>query len=80
MIHSSSTILLYALGILISFLAVLTTRAWLRLQHIPGPFSAGFSNWWQLKHSINGRLHLEMAETCEKYGMVSVCEGIIVVS
>lgn len=44
-------------------------RTWLRLRHIPGPFSAGFSELWLIKKTRGGRVHMETAEVCEKYGM-----------
>ncbi|KIW13508.1 hypothetical protein PV08_08696 [Exophiala spinifera] len=41
---------------------------WYRLKHIPGPFWAGVTKFWQLKHTWNGTLYLESAEACFKYG------------
>lgn len=43
--------------------------SWYRLRHIPGPFWAGVTKFWQLKHTWNGTLYLESAEACFKYGM-----------
>jgi hypothetical protein len=45
-----------------------TVQNWYRLRHIPGPFSAGFSKWWMLKHTWNGTMYIESAEQCFKHG------------
>jgi hypothetical protein len=68
MANSSLMLLCYILGTAITVVVIQTTRTWLRLRHIPGPFSAGFFSWWELKHTLGGRMHLDTTEVCEKYG------------
>ena len=53
----------------LAYLTFDTIRSWYRLRHIPGPFSAGLSKWWLLKHTWNGSLYLESAEQCFKHGI-----------
>ncbi|KAI3527021.1 cytochrome P450 [Colletotrichum abscissum] len=40
----------------------------LRLRHIPGPPSAGFSLWWLLRAVYSGSMHLKFYEAGLKYG------------
>ena len=51
------------------------TRSWLRLRHFPGPIFASFLEWWHLKHVLGGRMHLDTAEVCEKYGKTVLLSG-----
>ncbi|RDW68159.1 hypothetical protein BP6252_09555 [Coleophoma cylindrospora] len=46
-------------------------RAWFRLRHVHGPFSASFSNFWLIRHVSAGVMHLDLAEVCEKYGSLA---------
>jgi hypothetical protein len=46
------------------------TRTWLRLRHIPGPFTAGISEFWLIRHTQGGRIHMDTAEACETYGAI----------
>lgn len=56
-------------GVLLAFLYVANAiRVWHHLRHIPGPWSAAWSKWWLIRSHMNGRTHLDLAETCEKYG------------
>lgn len=59
-------------AILVSIAIFLRTRSWYRLGHIPGPPSAAFSKLWLLRKTLGGRLHLDLAEACEKYGIVLI--------
>lgn len=56
------------LAFLIATAVVRRTRTWLRLRHIPGPPTAGFSELWLLRKTFGGRCHLDTAEACTKYG------------
>jgi len=47
---------------------VSTLRQYLRLRHIPGPPSAGISQWWLIRAVGGGRTHLDLYEACQKYG------------
>ncbi|KND92746.1 Pisatin demethylase [Tolypocladium ophioglossoides CBS 100239] len=51
--------------------ATSTLRQFLRLRHIPGPPSAGFSRWWLLRAVAGGRTHLDLYEACQKFGSVA---------
>ena len=42
--------------------------AWLRLRHIPGPFSASFSNLWLAWHARRGTLPWAIKDATDKYG------------
>ena len=46
-----------------------TIAAWYRLRHFKGPFPATFSNIWQLRAVLNGRMHFDVLEANRKYGM-----------
>jgi hypothetical protein len=46
-------------------------RAWYRLRHVKGPFSAAFSNFWLIRHVGGGTMHLDLADVCNKYGTVT---------
>lgn len=59
---------LLSVGVAFVFAIALRTRTWLRLRHIPGPFAAGISELWLIKHTQGGRIHMDTAEACETYG------------
>ena len=42
--------------------------AWRRLQHIPGPFWASFSNVWLAWHARRGTLPFAIKDATDKYG------------
>ena len=63
-------------GHLIAIFIIGTIRSWLRLRHIPGPFSARFFGLWLLRHSLGGRLALVTAEGAEKYGLLPPSFGM----
>jgi len=42
--------------------------AWRRLDHIPGPFWASFSNLWLAWHARRGTLPFAIKEATDKYG------------
>ncbi|POR38486.1 Pisatin demethylase [Tolypocladium paradoxum] len=48
-----------------------TLRQFWRLRHIPGPPSAGFSQWWLVRAVGGGRTHLDLYEACQIYGSVA---------
>lgn len=54
-----------------AWFAASTYYQYLRLKHVPGPKSAGFSRWWFLRATLSGRTHLDLYEVCEKYGALS---------
>ncbi|MCJ1307795.1 hypothetical protein MMC25_001443 [Agyrium rufum] len=51
----------------------LTSRlyAWQRLRHIPGPFLAGFTDFWMLKTQWGGNWAQELGRVSEKYGPIA---------
>jgi hypothetical protein len=66
----SSSLAWWVFSLVVGVPIVLRTRTWLRLRHIPGPPTAGFSELWLLRKTLAGRAHLDTAEACEKYGAV----------
>ncbi|OHE95151.1 cytochrome P450 [Colletotrichum orchidophilum] len=59
-----------AVSAFIAYNVVSITRQYLRLRHIKGPPSAGFSKWWLVRAVGGGRTHLDFYEACEKYGSI----------
>ncbi|KAK0367916.1 cytochrome P450, partial [Colletotrichum limetticola] len=51
------------------YAAMLILHQYLRLRHIPGPPSAGFSLWWLLRAVYSGSMHLKFYEAGLKYGV-----------
>ncbi|KAF6835612.1 benzoate 4-monooxygenase cytochrome p450 [Colletotrichum musicola] len=47
---------------------VSVVRQYLRLRHVKGPPSTGFSKWWLIRTVYGGRAHLDFYEAYEKYG------------
>jgi hypothetical protein len=60
---------------LITVTIVVNVRSWLRLRHIPGPPFAALSKLWMLRKTSGGRFYLDLAEACEKYGIVLVLQS-----
>ncbi|KAK1757122.1 pisatin demethylase [Echria macrotheca] len=56
---------------LVLFWFIPTVRQYLRLRHIPGPFSSGFSKLWLLRGTLSGQLHLKFYEANQKYGSIA---------
>ncbi|KAK1447260.1 cytochrome P450 [Colletotrichum melonis] len=56
-----------AVSAFIAYSVVSIARQYLRLRHIKGPPSAGFSKWWLVRAVGGGRTHLDFYEACEKY-------------
>ncbi|OHW98813.1 cytochrome P450 [Colletotrichum incanum] len=54
----------------IAYSIVSIVRQYLRLRHIRGPPSAGFSKWWLVRAVGSGRTHLDFYEACEEYGPI----------
>src|SRR5450756_1678028 len=59
---------LSCVGVALIFAIAQRTQTWLRLRHIPGPFAAGVSELWLIRHTQGGRIHMDTAEACEKHG------------
>ena len=55
-------------ALVLSYLVGRSLWDWYRLRHIPGPFWAGFSKLWLLKHTWDGTMYMKSAEACFKYG------------
>ena len=55
-------------GVPIVAFLIYTFYRWYRLSHIPGPFWAGFSKYWMLRESLNGRQPTSIREVTDKYG------------
>jgi hypothetical protein len=41
---------------------------WYRLSHVPGPLSASLWKGWMLRHTLSGRMNLELKTVCDQYG------------
>jgi hypothetical protein len=41
---------------------------WYRLSHVPGPLSASLWKGWMLRHTLSGRMNLELKQVCDQYG------------
>ncbi|KAL4810657.1 cytochrome P450 [Aspergillus unguis] len=59
--------LIWAWVILAIWLAE-TLRVYLRLRRFPGPPIASVSKLWMMQSTLHGRMHLDVAEACRKYG------------
>jgi hypothetical protein len=66
----TARLVLGLLGMIIAVGLLKRIRNWQRLRHIPGPFGAGILEWWHLKNTMGGRMHLDTVEACEKYGLI----------
>lgn len=58
--------------LLVVWSAISTARQYIRLRHIKGPPSSGFSKWWLIRSVGGGRTHLDLYEVCEKYGILTI--------
>lgn len=65
---SLTHVLIAASTVLILLFVSSTVYSWWRLRHVPGPFSAQFTKWWFLKHTLKGSIHLSIGDLSEKYG------------
>ena len=54
-------------AVIISFVSQ-TFWAWSRLRHVPGPTSASLWKGWMLRHTLSGRMNLELKKVCDQYG------------
>lgn len=61
-----------AFAFVVLYYVVSVVRQYLRLRHIKGPPSTGFSKWWLIRTVYGGRAHLDFYEASEKYG-TSLC-------
>jgi len=68
------------LALLVTIAFVVKACTWYRLRHIPGPPSAAFSKFWLLRKTLARRLHLDLAEACEKYGIVLILHTWLLIS
>jgi len=48
--------------------AIVTTRQYLRLRHVNGPFLAAFTQWYLPPIMASGRAYLKLHNICERYG------------
>ncbi len=55
-------------GAAVLWLVVSTLVSYRKLQHIPGPWLARFSQLWMLNVTLKGDLYLAMEEVIQKYG------------
>ncbi|KAJ0416782.1 cytochrome P450 [Aspergillus carlsbadensis] len=61
-LHTLGIVLILAVGL------VRSLRSYLRLRQFPGPSVAGFTKLWMIRSTLYGRMHLDIAEACKKYG------------
>ncbi|KAK2020401.1 cytochrome P450 [Colletotrichum zoysiae] len=57
-----------AVSIVFLYSVVSVIHQYLRLRHIKGPISAGFSTWWLVRTVYSGSSHLEFHKASKKYG------------
>lgn len=62
-----------SLGLLVLYVVCERVGSWYRLRHFKGPPLAAFSRVWLARSSTGGRLHLDLKEVNEKYGMLTNC-------
>ena len=72
---SKAALAIGALAIAVLAYLVQVIRQWYRLSHIPGPFSAGFSKWWMVKRSLEGRQPSAIKEVTDRYGWYPIRSG-----
>jgi hypothetical protein len=65
---SSTGLLAFAGGAVVLLFVVWTYSTWRKLQHIPGPASAGLTSWWMFRNSMGGGMHLALKDAVDKYG------------
>lgn len=66
-------ILSMLLAVIVSFVSQ-TLWAWSRLRHVPGPISASLWKGWMLRHTLSGRMNLELKKVCDQYG--ELCDAL----
>ncbi|KAL2849496.1 cytochrome P450 [Aspergillus pseudoustus] len=61
---------LYSLGVVLTLAAgvVHLFRSYLRLRQFPGPSIASCTKLWMMRSTLRGRMHLDIADACRKYG------------
>ncbi|GKT45204.1 cytochrome P450 monooxygenase lolP1 [Colletotrichum spaethianum] len=59
-----------AVSVFIAYSVAAIVRQYLRLRHIKGPPTAGFSKWWLVRAVGGGRTHLDFYEACQQYGSI----------
>ncbi|PGH27760.1 hypothetical protein AJ80_00548 [Polytolypa hystricis UAMH7299] len=61
-----------SLPFLVVFLAAIAgwfaVRSYYRLRQFKGPWLGSFSKLWMVRSTYHGRMHLDVAEVCQKYG------------
>ena len=50
---------------------------YLRLKHIPGPISAGWTRLWLLRQAVGGKSHQAFFEVNKKYGAFSYLDNAL---
>ncbi|KAM3533367.1 hypothetical protein MY4038_003374, partial [Beauveria bassiana] len=63
-----SDLAVYTLTATVAVLLFCQIRAWYRLRHIPGPWSAPWSVWWQLRGAMSGVFPQTLKEATDRYG------------
>ncbi|KAK3368362.1 cytochrome P450 71A20 [Podospora didyma] len=67
----SSTVGLVGLALVGFCLVVQRIRGYRRLRHIPGPFWAGWTDFWIIRTQLSGRMCFILADVNEKYGPIA---------
>ncbi|KAL5334118.1 cytochrome P450 [Aspergillus crustosus] len=55
-------------ALLLAIWVILSLRSYLRLRQFPGPWVGSFSKLWMMRSTLHGRMHLDVAEACKRYG------------
>ncbi|KAJ3494719.1 hypothetical protein NLG97_g3900 [Lecanicillium saksenae] len=65
---SAAGLAVYAVIAAIAYFICRQIWVWHRLRHIPGPWSASWSLWWQLRGAMSGDFPQILKETIDEYG------------
>ncbi|KAJ6781568.1 hypothetical protein PWT90_01563 [Aphanocladium album] len=65
---SAAALAAYTVIAAIAYFILRQLWAWNRLRHIPGPWSASWSLWWQLRGAMSGDFPQILKEATDEYG------------
>jgi len=64
----TSTASLVGLSLVVLYVIAQRIRDYVRTRHIPGPFLAGWTDFWMIRSQLSGRMCFVLAEANGKYG------------
>ncbi len=65
---SPSTLIAIVVGVWLLFSAIARVRAWYRLRHIPGPWLAGWTDFWLIRTTWHLQVFNNLGQACKDYG------------